>query len=296
MQRREFLKKLGQGLVAGWLASRLPYLSWGTPPAWAKSPLRLAYLSDAHLVDGQAQRPQARALIRAVTEINALRPLPDLVLFGGDLAHTGHPEALELGRKILSDLKAPRWLLMGEHDGSFGPDQPWAVRFGSPRFSFNCQGFHFLGIHTAWEDGPDGGGGFRVGRAQQQWLAAELARISPSTPLVVCSHAPLYLLYKPWHYWTEDGQEVQDRLSVFTQVTFLHGHVHHELQNRQKNWTFQGMPALGWPGPDVRQGTPAQCPEPQLEVSDWGHAGCGWGLLTLFPEGRIAAVNHLWRV
>ncbi|MFP3868538.1 MAG: metallophosphoesterase family protein [Desulfobacteraceae bacterium] len=295
MQRREFLKILGQGLVAGWAVSRVPFFAGDWSLAWARSPLRLAYLSDAHLVDGVPERPQAQALAQAVAEINALRPLPDLVLFGGDLAHQGHPDGLELGQKILNDLKAPLWLVMGEHDGPAEPGQPWTARFGSPRFSFTCQGFHFLGIHTAWECGQDGTGEFRVGAGQQQWLAGQLARIPPSTPLVVCSHAPLYLLYKPWHYWTADGQEIQNRLARFSRVTFLHGHVHHDLQTRQRTWIFQGMPALGWPGPDVRQGTPAQRPQPRLESHDWGHASCGWGLLTLYPQGKLAATSYLWR-
>jgi len=295
MQRREFLRKLGLGLISGWALSHFPCLNWSSARGADRSALRLAYLSDAHLIDGDQGRPQAQALTRAVAEINALRPRPDLVLFGGDLAHQGHPEGLKLGHQILSSLQAPLRLVMGEHDGLPHPGQPWPRWFGSPQFSFVFRGVHFLGLHTVWQADQHGSGVFRVGRAQQQWLAAELSGMPRSTPLVICSHAPLYLLYKPWYYYTEDGPEVLDRFAGFDRVTFIHGHVHHDLHIQQHCWTFQGMPALAWPRPDVRQGTPAQFPPDLAVPSEQGHHGCGWGLVTLNPEGVPTATSYLWR-
>lgn len=293
MNRRQFLKQVGQGLVAGWVASQIGGLGrWGTALAGGVTARRIAYLSDAHLVDGDDQRPQARALSRAVAEINALRPLPALALFGGDLAHEGHPEALALGHRMLSGLQMPLLMLMGEHDGSPQPGQPWPRRFGAPQFSHRAEGCHILGVHTYWEPDPVHGGVFRVGEAQCEWLRAELARVPRAMPLVVCSHAPLYKLYRPWQYWTEDAEAVLTVLSPFASVTFLHGHVHHDLPMNQGNWTARGLPALAWPRPDVRQGTPAVCPPP--EADRVGHRGCGWGLLTLGPGGLISATSHLW--
>ena len=83
MKRREFIKRVGLGLAAGWAGGGL---AWPRR-AWAAAPeLRLALLADAHLKDGDDRRPEAMALARAVAEIRALTPPPDLVGFAGDLA------------------------------------------------------------------------------------------------------------------------------------------------------------------------------------------------------------------
>ena len=101
MDRREFVKQVGLGLAAGWAGGRL---SWPLTARAAGPELRLALLADAHLKDGNDRRPEALALARAVAEIRSLSPPPDLVLFAGDLAHRGRPDALDLGREILADL------------------------------------------------------------------------------------------------------------------------------------------------------------------------------------------------
>ena len=65
MNRRDFIGKLGKGLIAGWAAA---HLSW---PRWAKAStpaISLALLADTHLHDGDPGRPEALALARAVAE------------------------------------------------------------------------------------------------------------------------------------------------------------------------------------------------------------------------------------
>ena len=104
MDRREFVKQVGLGLAAGWAVGRL---AWPFAARAADPEVRLALLADAHLKDGNERRPEALALARAVAEIGKLSPPPELVLFAGDLAHRGRPDALDLGREILADLPAP---------------------------------------------------------------------------------------------------------------------------------------------------------------------------------------------
>ncbi len=133
MNRREFLRLMGWGLAAGWTAGRL---SWPRAAlAGIEKGLRLALLADAHLKDGDERRPEARALARAVAEIRALTPAPDLVLFAGDLAHQADPRALALGKEILSDLPAPLFLVMGEGDALPDTNAAWRRLFGDPWFS-----------------------------------------------------------------------------------------------------------------------------------------------------------------
>jgi predicted MPP superfamily phosphohydrolase len=141
MDRREFVKQVGLGLAAGWAGG---LLSWPFN-AWAGgSEVRLALLADAHLKDGNDRRPEALTLARAVAEIRSLSPPPDLVLFAGDLAHRGRPDALDLGKEILAGLPAPCWAVRGEGDHGPGGQSAWVRRWGEPWFSRAFRGFQLL--------------------------------------------------------------------------------------------------------------------------------------------------------
>jgi hypothetical protein len=301
MERREFLRRLTLGLAAGWVGGR-----WWWPASARAGPpgLRLALLADAHLLDGDARRAPARALARAVAEIRSLRPAPDLVLFAGDLAHDGNPRALAMGREILTDLPGSLVAVRGEGDGAAA----WIRLFGEDRFSRSYPGFHLLGLHTALTASPQGPV-FEVGKEQRGWLAGELARLDPATPLVVLSHAPLDKIFRPWGQWTRDGSQVMGLLSRFPRVYCFHGHVHraadsfqlaafsHDLmgpdnlfltENRKPQTENHPLPATAWPLPSPLQGTPA-APGPGL-----GPQGCGWGLASLGGES-LEYHPQLWQ-
>jgi 3',5'-cyclic AMP phosphodiesterase CpdA len=295
-------------------------LAWPLAALAGKEPeVRLALLADAHLVDGEERRAEARALARAVAEIRALQPAPDLVLFAGDLAHRADPRALALGQEILSDLPAPLLMVMGEGDGLPDGAGPWRRLFGEPRFtrilpqSANRQTqtvLQVVGLHTAWCPGP-GGPGFYVGAAGRGWLARELARLDPDQPLLVLSHAPLAQLFHPWQQWTGDAPQVAELLAPFRHVHCWHGHVHRPGVGGQgagarvdSNHSFSrelsepqtpnqschyGLPATAWPRPDALQGTPAAL-RPGL-----GPQGCGWSLI-LRRGGVWRLSPQIWQI
>jgi 3',5'-cyclic AMP phosphodiesterase CpdA len=222
MNRREFVKQVGLGLAAVWAAWRQ---AWPLTARAADPEVRLALLADAHLKDGNDRRPEALALARAVAEIGKLSPPPELVLFAGDLAHRGRPDALDLGREILAGLPAPVWAVCGEGDHGPRGNSAWVRRWGPPWFSRPVRGFHLLGLDTCLAPAA-GGPVFEIGLVQRRWLARKLALLSPETPLVILSHAPLARLFHPWQQWTGDAPEVAKLLGQFSQVLFLHGHVH----------------------------------------------------------------------
>jgi 3',5'-cyclic AMP phosphodiesterase CpdA len=302
MNRREFVKQVGLVLAAGWAGGRL---SWPLP-VWAGAPeVRLALLADAHLKDGNDRRPEAMALARAVAEIRSLWPPPDLVLFAGDLAHRGRPDALDLGREILTDLPAPCWPVRGEGDHGPGGNSAWVRRWGEPWFSRGGRGFQILGLDTSLTPGA-GGAVFEIGAAQRRWLARELAILSPSTPLIVLSHAPLAHVFHPWQQWTGDAPEVARLLTRFAAVLCLHGHVHgagirgqgpgarndDNDGNNYCRWSLAenhvSLPATAWPRPLAVQGTPAT-PRPGR-----GPRGCGWALVSLSDTSRNFQ-PYLWQ-
>jgi 3',5'-cyclic-AMP phosphodiesterase len=277
------------GLGAGWVARRL---SWPRPAWAALPPLRLALLADAHLKSGDECSLEAKALARAVAEINTRSP--DLVLFAGDLAHRGRPDALDLGRAILADLDSPLWAVRGEADRGRSGDAPWIRRFGEPWFLQTYQGVHFLGVDTVLRPSHQGSA-FEIGAAQHRWLADTLSALAPATPLVIVSHAPLTRLFYPWQQWTTDSVELVPHLSRFRQVLCLHGHGHGVGIRGQRAGVSDppaiphlALPATAWPRPQAVQGTPAVA-RPGLSPT-----GCGWVLATLAPQS-VDFSPQLWR-
>ena len=137
MNRRDFVQKLGLGLAGAWAVGRV---AWPLPALAGVPELHLACLADAHLLDGDSRRPEAQALARAVAELRRLKPAPDLVLFAGDLAHSGDPAALALGQEILADLPAPLFMVLGEGDGPAGWQRGLAPPFrGAVVFPGACR-------------------------------------------------------------------------------------------------------------------------------------------------------------
>jgi 3',5'-cyclic AMP phosphodiesterase CpdA len=275
---------------------------------------RIAYISDSHLYERRLNDRFVNALLRAVDDVNAMDPQPDFVLFGGDLAQLGQPGELELGAQILKSLKAPLRVMVGEHDWYFDLGEKWRSLFGEPTYSFDHQEVHFVVLNSILEEdfwtprkmspmermktvaGLDNGlqGRFTVGDAQREWLARDLKRLAPTVPLVVFSHSPLYKLYKPWNFWTDDAEQVQALLSRFHSVTVVHGHTHQLLTNRVGNISFHGMLSTAWPWPYAPEGLPELTiqmgrPNP-FDPQD----GCGNGVVNVYPDGLVDKVYNLW--
>lgn len=241
MKRREFIERLGLAMAASLVASAFP---WHKTAEARDTLLHLALLADAHLKDGHEGRAEARRLARAVAEIRALQPKPDLVLFAGDLAHDGDARALALGQEILSDLPAPVLAVRGE--GDRGPKRGgiWPRLFADVPFCYAWKGVNLLGLDTAWQEttlGP----AFALGEAPRLWLAQVLPRLDPETPLILLSHAPLSEIFRPWGQWTVDAHLLLPLLARFRRVILVHGHVHQALPERANGLPLSPPPLAG---------------------------------------------------
>lgn len=277
-------------------------------------PFTFAYLSDAHIYTRELNDRFVRSLIKAVDDINALSPQPDFVLFGGDLAQLGAPGELDLGAEILKEIKAPVKMMVGEHDWFFDLGEHWQGRFGSPHYSFDHKGVHFVTIMSVYEKdfwtarglspaermltvaGLDNGvqSRFEVGEAGRAWLEADLARIDSHTPVVVFSHSPLYKYYEPWNFWTDDAEQVQAILARFDHVTVIHGHTHQLLTNRIGNIHFHGMLSTAWPWPYAPEGLPKLTVEMNRADPFDNFDGCGDGRFDVLAAGMLDSVYNLW--
>ena len=284
------------------------------PGAEPEVAFRFAYVSDTHLYARGMDHRFVKAAIKAVEDVNALDPQPDFVLFGGDLAQLGRPDELSVGQQILKEIKAPVRMMVGEHDWYLDMGEKWREMFGPDRYSFDHKGIHFVVLNSVIEEdfwtakgytpeermaivaGLDDNrqNPFTVGAEQRAWLKEDLAKVDKKTPIIVFSHSPLYKLYKPWNFWTDDADEVQALLQPFDTVTVIHGHTHQLLTNRIGNISFHGMLSTAWPWPYAPEGLPEYTV--QMHRADPFNQldGCGDGTVDVLAGGQANKHYNLW--
>ncbi len=273
-----------------------------------------AYISDSHLYKRELNDRFIRQLLRAVDDINHLDPQPDFVFYGGDLAQLGQPEELALGAQILSNLKAPVKMMVGEHDWFLDMGEKWRALFGKPTYSFDHKGVHFVVLNSILEDdfwtargmspmermqtvaGLDNGiqSRFKVGEPQRQWLEQDLMPYANKTPVIVFSHSPLYKYYRPWNFWTDDAEEVQGILARFDKVVVIHGHTHQLLTNRIGNIHFHGMLSTAWPWPYAPEGLPELTVQMNRADPFNSSDALGDGTVQVYPDGLVDKLYNLW--
>jgi predicted phosphodiesterase len=273
-----------------------------------------AYISDTHLYVQKLNDRFVRAILKSVDDVNALRPQPDFVLFGGDLAQLGQKDELNLGAQILKSVKAPIKMMVGEHDWFFDMGDHWKSLFGSPTYSFDHKGVHFVTLMSVYEkdfwtargmtpmqrmqtvaglDNPIQSR-FEVGAPQRAWLANDLAKVDPNTPVIVFSHSPLYKYFHDWNFWTDDAEQVQAILQKFKTVTVIHGHTHQLLSNRIGNISFHGMLSTAWPWPYAPSGLPKLTVQMNRADPFDQFDGCGDGQVNVLASGLVDKLYALW--
>jgi len=328
LDRRTFLKVLGASAGAVMAKGLMPPQTFqlvnvadasvdknaSATGAPGTAPFTFAYISDTHMYVRTLNQRFVKGAVKAVEDVNALDPQPDFVLFGGDLAQTGRPDELEQGKGVLSMLKAPVKMMVGEHDWFYDMGEKWQELFGPPNYSFDWKGVHVIVLMSVHEkdfwtarkltpaermdivaglDNPIQSR-FEVGDKQREWLKGDLAKVPATTPLLVFSHSPLYKYYRNWNFWTEDADQVQALLKPYRNVTVIHGHTHQMLFNQIGNISFYGMLSTAWPWPYAPQGLPPLTvqmnradPYDQLD-------GLGDGQVNVSKEGLADMMYNLW--
>jgi 3',5'-cyclic AMP phosphodiesterase CpdA len=95
---------------------------------------------------------------------------------------------------------------------------------------------HFIGLVNVVDLKPGGLG--NLGDEQLEWLEQDLRSRSPSVPIVVFAHVPLWSVYPNWGWGTEDSGRALGYLKRFGSVTVLNGHIHQVMQKIEGNITF----------------------------------------------------------
>ncbi|MEA4862142.1 MAG: metallophosphoesterase [Victivallaceae bacterium] len=161
----------------------LLFLCWFSVAA---SELKFAWLTDIHVVEGNANSGQ---LAKAVAEINAGDS--EFVILSGDLTNTGDNQ-LVFAARLLSELKKPLYAIPGNHETNWSRDpglEEFSRLFGGRTFVFRAGNILFAGFPS----GPWGhmGDGY-VEPADLASVGAKLdAGLKPGDRVVFVCHYPL---------------------------------------------------------------------------------------------------------
>jgi 3',5'-cyclic-AMP phosphodiesterase len=144
----------------------------------------LAQLSDPHLDVGAGDQASAQALAAAVAAVLALRPLPDAVVFTGDIANTGAAAEYDRAHELLEPLPMPVHVLPGNHDDRDALRERFAVAGEGPlQYVATCGDLRLVVCDTK-RSGSDGGA---LDGGRLEWLEAQL---EADVPTILAMHHP----------------------------------------------------------------------------------------------------------
>jgi Icc protein len=191
--------------------------------------MRIAHLSDTHLMTGPFAPEPAEGLAQAIGRLLATTPRPDCVVITGDLADTGSPQEYAALHAILRRCPVPVHLTTGNHD------DPAALlaEFGGTRYLGGGGSLSYAVEYpeatvVAADSRLDGSPAGYLGPDQLAWLDRALGA-RPEVPAFVCLHHPPLPVGIPFldGMRLRDGTELRDLISRHPHVVrILAGHVH----------------------------------------------------------------------
>ncbi|MBV8234651.1 MAG: metallophosphoesterase [Acidimicrobiia bacterium] len=239
------------------------------------SDFTFAQISDSHLgFEGKANPDVASTFQQSIDAVNAMPDRPDFVIHTGDVTHFSTVGQFDQAKQMMSVLRTGQVLVLpGEHDAVDDEGQKYLGVFGQGTqgtgwFSFDHKGVHFVALVNTTGQQVLG----HLGADQLAWLKNDVRRLSAETPIVVFSHIPLFQMYTPWGWGTDDAPQALALLHRFGSVTCLNGHVHQIMSRTEGKVDFHTCAATAYPLP--RPGT-APAPNPVTVPSDQLHRVIG---------------------
>ena len=259
IDRRGFLTCMawaGTGVlwsVAGGVpTSRLFTASAEAEKITAGSGFSFVQISDSHIgFNKPANQDVTGTLKLALDKINTLPTAPELLLHTGDISHSAKPGEFDTAQQLIGTTRAGEiFYVPGEHDIANDNAALYLERFGKNTqgrgwYSFTHKGVHFVGLNNCQQVDAMG----KLGDDQLNWLQADLAAQSASTPIVVFAHIPLWMVYPEWGWGTPDAAEALTHLKRFGSVTVLNGHIHQVVQKVEGNVAFHTARSTAFPQP-----------------------------------------------
>ncbi|MCE4055225.1 metallophosphoesterase family protein [Pseudomonas sp. Au-Pse12] len=225
-----------------------------TDPSALNSSFHFVQISDSHIGFNKEANPEpVKTLQVAIDKVIALPKRPALILHTGDISHLSRAEEFDTAAQLLKGLPSTVHYVPGEHDTlDAGGGLLYLQRYGKGTrgngwYSFDQQGVHFIALVNVFNLQP--GHEATLGAEQLAWLADDLRAVTSSTPIVVFTHIPLWTIYQPWGWGTEDGDQAIALLRRFGSVTVLNGHIHQVIQKVEGNITFHTARGTAYPQP-----------------------------------------------
>lgn len=238
------------GVLKSYSLSRLPEKAAEA----AQAELSFVQISDSHMGFSKPANPDVAATLKvAIDRINALAARPEFILHTGDVSHLSKPEQFDTVDQILKDAKTKDvFYVPGEHDMLVDDGKSFFERYGRDRanrgwYSFDKKGVHFVGLVNVVN--LKAGGLGTLGQDQLEWLGKDVAHLKASTPIVVFAHIPLWSVYPPWGWGTDDGAQALALLRRFGSVAVLNGHIHQTMQKVEGHVTFHTAASTAFPQP-----------------------------------------------
>ena len=255
VDRRQTLKCMlwaGTGVV--WtVAGGVPASRLIGPAKAAEGTFSFVQISDSHIGFAKPANPDARATLgAAIDKILAMPGNPAFMIHTGDITHTAKPKEFDDALQMIKRAKLDVHYAPGEHD-ILDPatNAAYLDRFGKGAgggwYSFDHGGVHFVSLNNVVDLKKNGLGS--LGSEQLEWLEDDLKGKSASTPIVLFSHIPLWMIAPDWGWGTEDSAQALGYLARFGSVTVLNGHIHQLMQKVEGNVTFTTARSTAFPQP-----------------------------------------------
>jgi 3',5'-cyclic AMP phosphodiesterase CpdA len=279
--RRNALKCMAYGgagtlfALSGGILMPIDLTMAGTGGTAPKGKPLFVQISDTHIGFSKDANPDVnRTLSRTIELVNGLSEQPALVIHTGDITHLSKPAEFDLASQHFTQLRTTEiHTVPGEHDTADEAVSEYFSRFGKPSnnkgyYSFDHSGVHFVALVNVLQFKAGGLG--TLGAEQIAWVANDLKGRSSSTPLVVFAHMPLWTIYEPWGWGTDDADQLMTHLRRFGSVTVLNGHIHQIVQKIEGNLTFHTARSTAYPQPVAGEGAgpgPLKVPAEQLSLA-----------------------------
>lgn len=229
-------------------------------------------ISDTHIGFHKEANPDVDGtLARTIDLVNGMTAQPALILHTGDITHLSKPGEFDQAAALFSRFRTTEMhTTPGEHDVADATVSEYFNRFGKASdnrgyYSFDHSGVHFVSLTNVLASREGGIG--NLGDEQLAWVTADLKGRSSSTPIVVFAHMPLWTVYEPWGWKTNDADRLLDPLRRFGSVTVLNGHIHQIVQKVEGNIHFHTARSTAYPQPAPGEGPgpgPLTVPTDQL--------------------------------
>ena len=143
---------------------------------------------------------------------------PAFMIHTGDISHAAKPQEFDDALQLIGRSKLDVHYAPGEHDILDAKTRDaYLERFGKGAtgggwYSFDHGGVHFVSLVNVVDLKKNGLGS--LGADQLAWLDDDLSDKSASTPIVLFSHIPLWMIAPEWGWGTEDSAQALASLAA----------------------------------------------------------------------------------